>query len=132
MSAHFVDTNVLLYAFGADKKAERSRSLMKDAAISVQCLNEFARVARGKQSWSWPDVEDALTAIVELSDRIVPIDVELHATGLGLAKRHQFSIFDGLIVAAALRAECEILYSEDMHHGLVVDDRLTISNPYRD
>lgn len=132
MSGHFLDTNILLYAFGADEKVERSQSLLKDAAISVQCLNEFARVTRGKQSWSWPDVEDALTAIVELSDRIVSIDVELHTTGIGLAKRYNLSIFDALIVAAALRAECEILYSEDMQHGLLVGDCLRIINPYRD
>ncbi len=130
MSAHFLDTNILLYAFGTDDKAEVARSLLKDAAISVQCLNEFARVTHGKQLWSWTDVEDALTAIVELSDRIVAVDVELHATGIGLAKRYQLSIFDSMIVAAARRADCDTLYSEDMHHGLVVEGRLRIANPF--
>lgn len=105
---------------------------MKNAVISVQCLNEFKRVTRGEQSWSWLDVEDALAAIVELSDRIVSIDVELHAAGNELAKRYKLSIFDALIVAAALRAECEILYSEDMQHGQMVGDNLKIINPYRD
>lgn len=132
MSGHFLDTNILIYAFGADQKARRAQSLLKDAAISVQCLNEFARVTLGKQAWPWADVEDALTAILELSDRIVSIDIELHAAGIGLAKRYKLSIFDALIVAAALRAECEILYSEDMQHGLVVGGSLRIVNPYRD
>ena len=36
-----------------------------------------------------------------------------------------------LIVATALRANAEILYSEDMQDGLIVRDRLTIRNPFR-
>jgi predicted nucleic acid-binding protein len=50
--------------------------------------------------------------------------------GLALAERCKLSVHDGMIVAAAQLAGCTILYSEDMHDGLVID-RLTIRNPYR-
>lgn len=36
-----------------------------------------------------------------------------------------------MIVAAALLADCSILYSEDMQHGQVLEKRLTVRNPFR-
>src|SRR5256885_13962523 len=47
-----------------------------------------------------------------------------------LAARHAFHIYDALIVAAALAADCTTVYSEDLHDGQVVDHRLTIQNPF--
>jgi predicted nucleic acid-binding protein len=41
-------------------------------------------------------------------------------------------VFDGLVVAAALEAGCATLWSEDMQHGLVIDKRLKILNPFVD
>lgn len=48
-----------------------------------------------------------------------------------LRQNHRFSYWDSLIVASALKAQAEIIYSEDMQHGLVVDKILTIINPLR-
>lgn len=59
------------------------------------------------------------------------LDEALHKDGLRLARRYRLSVYDGMIVAAALTANCDILYSEDMHHGLIVDGRLQIVNPFR-
>lgn len=50
--------------------------------------------------------------------------------GLRLAERYQLSLYDGMIVAAALDAGCDTLWSEDMHDGLVVETQLTICNPF--
>jgi predicted nucleic acid-binding protein len=47
-----------------------------------------------------------------------------------LVKKYDFQIFDGIIVASALEAGCDNLYSADMQHGLVVDGALRIVNPY--
>ena len=55
--------------------------------------------------------------------------LETHERGSNLRERYQLSVYDGMIVAAALLAGCTTLYSEDMHDGLVID-RLTIRNPY--
>lgn len=51
--------------------------------------------------------------------------------GIDIAERYGFSVYDGMIVAAALEAESEILWSEDTHDGLTVFDRLKIVNPFR-
>ena len=47
-----------------------------------------------------------------------------------IAQRYHFSFYDSLIIAAALEANCSILYSEDMHHEQVIEKRLTIRNPF--
>jgi predicted nucleic acid-binding protein len=60
---------------------------------------------------------------------VVPTTEETHVRGIALAPRYSLSVYDGMIVAAAQLAGCTVLYSEDMHDGLVID-RLTIRNPY--
>jgi predicted nucleic acid-binding protein len=55
--------------------------------------------------------------------------IETHDRGLELAERYQLNVYDGTIVAAAQLAGCKILYSEDMHDGLVIGG-LTLRNPY--
>jgi len=47
-----------------------------------------------------------------------------------LISKYDFQVFDGIIAAAALEADCDILYSEDMHNGLVIENKLKIINPF--
>ena len=54
-------------------------------------------------------------------------DIEL---GHQLITDHNFSMWDSLIVASALNANCTTLYSEDMQHGQIVHGKLTIQNPF--
>jgi predicted nucleic acid-binding protein len=60
---------------------------------------------------------------------VVPLTLETHERGLELAERYRLQLYDGMIVAAAQLAGCTVLYSEDMHDGLVIDG-LSIRNPY--
>jgi predicted nucleic acid-binding protein len=60
-----------------------------------------------------------------------PVTVNTHEIGLGLAERYNLSIYDAMIAASALHAECDTLWSEDMQHGLAIDGRLRIINPFR-
>jgi len=48
-----------------------------------------------------------------------------------LAERYGVSIYDAMIAASALQADCEALWSEDMHDGIAIENRLRISNPFR-
>jgi len=61
---------------------------------------------------------------------IVGTDLATHQKGLLLAERYGLSVWDSMIVAAALAADCDTLFSEDMHDGLMVDGSLTITNPF--
>jgi predicted nucleic acid-binding protein len=127
----FPDTNVLLYAFSTDAKRDRARAIVEGGGIiSVQSLNEFAHVARRKLGFGWPEVREAIAALLAYFPHVVSLDVELQRDALRLAERHMLSIYDAQIVAAALAAGCDRLYSEDMHHGLVVEGGLRIENPF--
>jgi predicted nucleic acid-binding protein len=128
----FLDTNILVYAFVEDPRAVVAEALLAQKCdTSVQALNEFANVARRKLRMAWGEVEEALTLLKTLCGTIHPVTLETHTDALRLAQRYGFSLYDALIVAAALRADCDTLYSEDMQDGLAVDGRLTIRNPFK-
>ena len=126
----FIDTNILVYAFADDPKADIASDLLSDAIISTQVLNEFANIQRKKLSWEWDDILDAAFQIEVLVTAIKPITIETHKSAIDIAKRLKIAWYDAFIVAAALNAGCATLYTEDMHHGLVIDGQLTISNPF--
>jgi predicted nucleic acid-binding protein len=50
------------------------------------------------------------------SREVVPVTADTIREAVRLAARYQLSHWDSLIVAAALLAECETLYSEDLQH----------------
>lgn len=126
-----LDTNILVYAFTSDPRSQQAEQLLaKGCSISVQGLNEFANVAHRKLGMSWAEVGEATTIIRTLSKRVLPLDAETHAEALTQAERNGLSFYDALVVATALRANCTMLWSEDMQHGRVIEDRLQIVNPF--
>lgn len=128
----FFDTNVLLYLLSGDAaKADHAEELLaRGGVISVQVLNEFASVARRKLDMGWAEIEDVLRTVRAVC-RVDSVTVETHDRALALAKRYRLSIYDGLIIAAALIADAVVLYSEDLQHGQRIADRLRIENPFR-
>lgn len=130
-SDRFFDTNVLLYLLSGDgAKADRAEAeLSAGGIISVQVLNEFASVASRKLGMSFAEIREILAA-VRAACSVVPINEETHDTGLQLAERYVLSVYDAMIVAAALLAGCETVVSEDMQDGQVFESRLTVLNPF--
>ncbi len=47
-----------------------------------------------------------------------------------IKEKYQLQWYDSLIIATALQAQCKILYKEDMQHNLVINNTLTIINPF--
>jgi predicted nucleic acid-binding protein len=132
MPGNFFDTNIPLYlASGQSGKADRAERLVADGGtISVQVLNEIANVARRKMQISWEETSGLLEMLRGLLP-VVPVTVETHETGIALAQRYGFSIYDAMIAASGILSGCDRLWSEDMRHGMAVDDRLQIVNPFR-
>lgn len=97
---------------------------------SVQILNEFVSAARRKLLMSWSEVTEALAAIRILCPSPLPLTVETHEAALKIAEQHGYGIYDALVVATALEAGCETLYSEDLHEGQTVHGQVTIRNPF--
>ena len=129
----FFDTNVLLYLLSNDAtKADRSEALLASGGVvSVQVLNEFASVASRKLAMTIAEIREILSTIRAACAVMpfMPLDIETHDLGLDIEERHRFSIYDALIVAAAVRAGCTILYTEDLQQGQVIE-KLQIRNQF--
>ncbi len=103
--------------------------LFEGGVVGVQVLNEFASVARAKLGFTWPQVQEAIDSIVMLCPSPRPLSIDTHLRALELGKRYGFSIWDGLIVAAAIQARCSVLLTEDLQHGQTIDG-VRIENPF--
>lgn len=132
MPANFFDTNVLVYLASGDvAKADRAEAIIAGGgSISVQVLNELANVARRKMQMSWDETHAWLNTLRGLLT-VHPLTVETHEAGLRIAARYGLSIYDSMIAASALDAGCDTLWSEDMQHGMKLDEGLRIANPFR-
>ena len=128
----FLDTNVLIYAMlQPDARSDQARALLAGRGlISVQVLNEVVNVASRKLNRPRPGIRQALTLIKTLVPSIVPLTIDTHERALEIAERTGYRFFDALIIASALKAGCDTLYSEDMQAGHVIETRLTIRNPF--
>jgi len=130
----FFDTNILIYAQQSGPKAQIAQALMAGGGvISVQVLNETANVLLRKFGRSWAEVEQVLADIDDVLGPALPLTGQTHRAAIGLARDHGLSIYDALIVAAALEAECDQLLSEDLQHGrrfgaLVVQNPFAVQN----
>jgi len=128
----FIDTNVLVYNQTDDdpgKALQTEAVILPGNVISVQVLNELANVLVRKARWPWEAVRESLTltrAILE----VVPLTEDIHESGLRLAERYSLSIYDAMIVAAALESGCDVLWSENMQDGQIIEGRLRIRNPF--
>ena len=127
----FIDTNILLYLLSVDNdKADRAEIILRTGGlISVQVLNEMANVARRKLAMSWMEIDDVL-ALIRPVCPTAQLTIETHDRGRLVAERYGLSVYDAMIVAAALLGGCETLYSEDLQDGLLINHQLRICNPF--
>lgn len=127
----FFDTNVLLYLLSDDelKSNQAEATLAQGGIVSVQVLNEFTAVARRKQKLDYAEIRDVLDVVCSIC-QVTLLDIETHKLALNLAERYGFFIYDSLIIAAALQANCTRLFSEDMQHGQLIENQLRIHNPF--
>ena len=126
----FFDTNILVYTTTSDsRKQQAAACLSRGGVASIQVLNEFVHVARRKLRSDWPQIEFALGQFRTSLDDILPITLETHDSAVALSRDHGISFYDALIVAAAIEAGCDTLFSEDMQHGRKIGG-LAIVNPF--
>jgi predicted nucleic acid-binding protein len=128
----FFDTNILLYAVAQnDLRHESALELLGAGGIvSVQILNEFVSVVRRKVQMPWQDIRAALGWIRLLCPNPVSLSIRTHEEAVRIAARYGYQIYDSAVVASALESECNILYSEDLQNGQVIEGKLTVQNPF--
>lgn len=133
MSKHFLDTNILIYAYSNNEltKADKANALIFEeySLISLQVINEFANICLKKLRL---DGEAVILAIKEVTraTNVVSFSISTQLQALQLCHQHSFSYYDALIVATALENGCTTLYSEDMQNNQLIDNQLRIVNPF--
>ena len=127
----FIDSNVLFYLLSKDtKKADVAEAVLRaGGVISVQVLNEITNVVLKKLGMPWPEINQFI-ALLRALCAVESLTVETHDRGRVVAERYGLSVYDSMIVAAALLSGCTVLCSEDMQVGLLVDKQLRVTDPF--
>ena len=130
----FIDTNVVVYLYSGDEPEKQTAALSlienNEAIVSTQVLSELANTLRRKFSLPFEVVAQAVAEVQEGST-VSPVMPETIAQALKLAKKYQYSYYDSQILASALSAGCSTLFTEDMQHGQLIENTMTICNPFR-
>ena len=136
---YFIDTNVFVYSFDKNQPLKQARSLALIQSglqtglgiISTQVIQEFLNVATRKFSVPMKpeDSQAYLRLVLNPLCQVYP-DLALYESCLTIQSEVGYSFYDSLIVAAAVRTECETLYSEDLNAGREIHG-VKIKNPYQ-
>ncbi|MDA8067049.1 MAG: PIN domain-containing protein [Actinomycetota bacterium] len=130
----FLDTNVLVYTVDAaePEKQARARELLRSPpvrgyAISAQVLSEFFSVATRRLGIAPADAREGVRRFVPLCRTAV--DAELVRDAIELHVEASVSYWDALILAAAARLRCALVFSEDLGDGQVIGG-VRVINPF--
>jgi len=132
----FIDTNIWLYAFldtGEAEKSSHARAVLTqtEPILSVQVINEICVNLIKKADFTEQQISQLVEALYEKYP-IIEMDEGILLDASQLRQEYALSFWDSMVVACALAANAEILYSEDMQDGLVIRDALEIKNPLTD
>ncbi len=99
--------------------------------VSYQVIQEFANVGLRKfaQCFSVHECKQFIDAAMQPLNRVAN-SPELFEAALNLHDETRYSFYDCLVIAAALQAGANVLYTEDLQHKQLIDGRLRIVNPF--
>lgn len=131
----FIDTNIWVYAKiegNNSSKLKQAKYFLKNLSdqviVSTQVINEYYNAIIKNR------IEDI--AIQDSIEQLLP-NVDLQKISISTIRKnwdiklkYKFSIYDSLIIASALEADCKILYTEDLQHNQLIEDRMQIINPF--
>jgi len=133
----FIDTNVFVYLSLDDPhhatKRNEAISLvnsLRDSTItiSVQVLNELYNVLL-KNKVGDSVIQKKLNEIIKYTT-VYDITEATARNAWKIRLKYNYSLYDCLIIASALEADCTTLYSEDLQDGQKIGKSLMISNPF--
>jgi predicted nucleic acid-binding protein len=127
-----IDTNVLVYCHSNDELDKQKIAIgLVDSIpiISTQTLSEYINVVKRKLKLPKEKILDVCLQNIEMCI-LHPVTFFTLQHAKSLLDRYDFQLFDSIIIASALESDCRILFSEDLHHGLLVENRMEIVNPF--
>ena len=128
-----IDTNILIYAIDTSfpLKKKISENLIDSLpVINTQCISEFANICIRKFNF------DKVTTL-QIINRILKkcviqnCSASTYLLAEKIMKHYQFQLFDSIIIASSLESGCETFFTEDLHHGLLIEKQLRICNPFK-
>ena len=133
----FIDSNIWLYALfepsqDEQHKQQQAAALLAEdcpTSISEQVIAEVCANLLRRKACDEPELLGYVESFYRRC-RVLTPSPPLHRAASRLRQAYALSFWDSLIVAAAQQADCEILYSEDMQHGLRIGG-MTITNPFK-
>lgn len=132
----FLDTNILIYFYSENEAHKRNiayRALDSyDCVTSIQAFNEASNVWIKKCAWSEKKIKEHLDNIELVCDEIMLIQRETINMALELKDRYGYSYYDCLMLASALEDKCNIILTEDMSDGQIINGELKIINPFKE
>jgi predicted nucleic acid-binding protein len=131
----FIDSNIWIYAFiitqDSDKTAAAQQLLktQKTIFLSTQVINEVCINLLKKANFTESEILNLIDDFYAQYG-VVVLEHGVLRNASSLRERYPLSFWDSLILASALACDAEVLYSEDMQDGLVVEG-ITIINPLK-
>lgn len=134
---YFIDTNILVYANDRSEreKQEKAKQILfagianEDIAVSTQVLSEFYVTVTKKIKTKLPAGIAKKEILLLKAIEVVEIDFNLIIQAINICNENKLSYWDSLIIAAAHKAKCTVVYSEDLNPGQTFDT-VTIVNPF--
>jgi len=133
---NFVDTNIFVYAHLDNEPEKHSKAKFlfenilvgKKVIISAQVVNEFY-VTMSKYRYFHDEIVKLINEI-SASTNIQNISFDTSKKAFYIKGKYRYSLWDSLVLASALESGCEIVYSEDMQHGQIIENTLKIISPF--
>jgi predicted nucleic acid-binding protein len=97
--------------------------------ISTQVINEYYSTLIRKNVAD-AIIQNKIRELIEIVE-VFPVDLPTVIYSWKVRERYGFSIWDSLIVATALKGRCTVLYSEDLQHEQLIENRVLVLNPFK-
>ena len=131
----FLDTNILIYFYSESEATKRQivyQILNSHCCItSIQALNEASNVWFKRYGWDGVRINKHLDNIELVCDEIIQIQRKTINMALSLKDSYGYSYYDCLILASALESDCDVVITEDMSAGQIIEHKLKIENPFK-
>ncbi|MBS1491961.1 MAG: PIN domain-containing protein [Bacteroidetes bacterium] len=139
----FIDTNIWVYFWLKDETnqvndknkfivnyLDKQREENNQIFSSIQIFNELSNVFLKKYKLDFEIVKYYLGFTKELTE-IISIEFEDILKAIDIKQKYNLSYFDSLMIQSALKTNCTILYSEDLNHNQIFENKLKVVNPFK-
>ena len=132
MSNPTLDSNIIIYSFGDKnntKKDIAKKVISECNIISQQAINESLFVLHQKLNFKVAELQKIHSFLLEIF-LVTELNTLTLTKSLDLMQKYNYSFWDSMMLASALVNKCDTLYSEDMQHKQIIEEKLQIINPF--